>query len=183
MRITVGLQLHLRSLQVNKMPGTTRAKMRTPPPQGRPSGESRSVGLFRARRFACAVGRSVVCFWLARRLAFTLLFRVTTHFASPGRRLMVGGIKAGTFEDNPHRLVDLAQRFLAALRATVQWRIAKLLGLLKPDTTTFTPVGINWHNHLKLFKPDKTCFSQPLHYTPDRRRLASDVLRQPTGYQ
>jgi hypothetical protein len=58
---------------------------------------------------------------------------------------VIGSVKTLALEDNPNWGINLAKRFLVALRATGQGLIRKFLLALKAHATTFTPVSINRH--------------------------------------
>ena len=58
---------------------------------------------------------------------------------------MVGGIPAGTLENNPRRGVDLAQAVFVALRATFEWFVMEGLVAIELYSATFTAIRINWH--------------------------------------
>jgi len=60
---------------------------------------------------------------------------------------MVGGIEAGAFENNPNRLVHLAQRLFRALRAARQQWIAEFLLSVKLYTAIFASVSVYWHKN------------------------------------
>ena len=58
---------------------------------------------------------------------------------------MIGGIKTGTLEDNAKGEINLAQGFLAAFRANLQWLFAKFLLAVELHTAIFTPISVDGH--------------------------------------
>ena len=64
-----------------------------------------------------------------------------------GWRAVVGGVKARALENDPNRLVHLAQRLLRALRAARQRWIAEFLLSVKLYTAIFASVSVYWHKN------------------------------------
>lgn len=63
----------------------------------------------------------------------------------PGWRAVVRRVKPFAFENNPYRLVDLAQSNRVAIRANGQRVIGEMLELVEMVTTILAFITINWH--------------------------------------
>lgn len=64
---------------------------------------------------------------------------------------MIGGVKAGAFENHLGRSDDLLQCLLAALGAGLQGIIGEGLLLLELDSAIITAIGIDGHTYSPCF--------------------------------
>ena len=74
------------------------------------------------------------------------------HRRLTGGGTVVGGIKAGTFEHDAHRLVNLVERLLSAFWTFCKRVISKMLENIKLMTAGFTSISIRRHISLLYTK-------------------------------
>ena len=74
------------------------------------------------------------------------------HRRLTGGGTVVGGIKAGTFEHDAHRLVNLVERLLSAFWTFCKRVISKMLENIKLMTAGFTSISIRRHISLLYSK-------------------------------
>ena len=63
----------------------------------------------------------------------------------PGRRAVIGGVKTLALENNPYRLVDLAQRDRVAIGANGEGIIGEMLELIEMIIAILAFITVNWH--------------------------------------
>jgi hypothetical protein len=69
---------------------------------------------------------------------------------APGWRAVIGGVKPRTFKNDPHRLINLAQRLFVTFRTACQGGVAELLLAVELYTATFATIRVYWHTTPQL---------------------------------